>query len=249
MPFDDAKRTLWAKAGYRTDMGSAAADLPPPHEFIRLYHLTSAAHALSDICYGRVKVARISDLNDPFELLSLSLMDPSLRKAVRAFKAVEDSQSGLVCFSEDWTSPVMWSHYAEKHRGICLGFDVLRSVVREVHYNDKRLRTELEKDANPQSLPPDLQDALLDTKCREWEYEKERRILVPLTDAVALGSLHFRPFDETLQLAEVILGPSCSESLEDLRRVVKQHWPKARTYKARLAWQHFKVVPLESSVL
>jgi hypothetical protein len=249
MPFDNLKRELWAKAGYATNLGSAAADLPPSPEFIRLYHLTTATHALNNISFARLKVARYSDLNDPFELLSLSLMDPAVRKTVQTFKALQDSQSGLVCFSEDWTSPVMWSHYAEKHRGICLGFDVLRTAALEVHYNDKRLRTELEKDANPENLPIDLQEKLRQTKCDEWSYEKERRIVVPLTTAVQVGTLHFLPFSNSLQLAEVILGPSCTELLEDVRQVVRKHCPKARVFKARLAWKHFKVVPQESSVL
>jgi len=30
---------------------------------------------------------------------------------------------GLLCFSRNWHNPVLWSHYADKHRGICPGFD------------------------------------------------------------------------------------------------------------------------------
>ncbi len=248
MPYDNANRQRWLTAGYRTDMGSSASDLPPGPDFIRLYYLSDAPHALSNLVFGRIKVARFRDLNDPFELLSLQLIDKNLRTAVRGFKEAEDNQTGLVCFSEDWTSPVMWSHYGEKHRGICLGFNVLRTAVHEVQYDDTRIRAALDKDADPNSLPADLQDVLRRTKCHEWKYEQERRLFVPLEVAKQVGTLYFRPFDDAVQLAEVILGPNCVESLDSVRSVVNRHWPMARTYKSRLAWQHFKVVPLESSV-
>lgn len=35
-----------------------------------------------------------------------------------------DARFGLLCFSEVWDSILLWSHYAEKHAGIVLGFDV-----------------------------------------------------------------------------------------------------------------------------
>jgi hypothetical protein len=250
MPFNNQMRRLWKEAGYRTDMGSAAAATPPPADFVRLYHLTSATHALSNIVHGRLKVARFLDLNDPFELLSINVMDKQVRAMVRENRSVMSAHTGLICFSEDWTSPVMWSHYADRHRGICLGFDVLRSSVKEVSYNATRILLELEKDADPLSLPPHLQDALLVTKCAEWSYERERRLLAPLNseEVFEVGPLYFRRFDASLRLAEVILGPNCAESVEEVRRVVQTNSQGAITFKARPAWQHFKVVPLESTV-
>ncbi|MDW9570209.1 DUF2971 domain-containing protein [Sinorhizobium meliloti] len=32
---------------------------------------------------------------------------------------------GIVCLSDNWQHPMMWSHYADRHRGICLAFDVV----------------------------------------------------------------------------------------------------------------------------
>jgi len=41
----------------------------PPPDHWRLFHLTTAEFGISDIALGRLKVARFSDLNDPFELM------------------------------------------------------------------------------------------------------------------------------------------------------------------------------------
>jgi Protein of unknown function (DUF2971) len=249
LPYDNAKRKLWVGAGYPKNLGSAAAALPPSVEYVRLYNLMPAAHLKSNITSQWIKVSRLSDVNDPFELLALSIMDPSVRAAVLDFKADEDSQTALLCFSEDWTSPLMWSHYADKHRGICLGFDVLRSAVKSIQYDDKRIRGELGKyKTGTFALTDELRDVLRYTKCHEWKYEKERRHLMSLASAVPHGALHFRPLDATIRLAEVILGPLCTESLTDIRALVDHHCPGVITFKARLAWKHFKVVPYESLV-
>ena len=68
MPLNNHLRALWRERGYPDGMGSAAVVPPPPKGIRRLYHLTSAEYAISNIVFNRLKVARFSDLNDPFEL-------------------------------------------------------------------------------------------------------------------------------------------------------------------------------------
>jgi hypothetical protein len=118
-----------------------------------------------------------------------------------------DSHTGLLCFSADWTNPVLWSHYAAKHRGICLGFDLKRNRAELVRYEDERILAQLGDPPNPVNLDPALQRLLLCTKFRHWQYESEHRVFVPLKNTLADGPLHFVPFDPELQLREVILGP------------------------------------------
>lgn len=228
-------------------MGSAAAGKPPSREFIRLYHLNRPDHATSNIQNKRLKIARFEDLNDPFEFRALEFRDRTVRTIVKNFGTQFGLSTGLLCFSEDWTSPVMWSHYAEGHRGICLGFDVRRSAVRRVLYKSKRLQAALTDSDDPFTLSPAMQRVLVRTKCREWAYERERRMLVPLKVAVEDNGLLFRPFDDTLRLREVIVGPKYETPLEGLLEKTARH-PDVCVFKSRLAWNHFKVVPVESSV-
>lgn len=229
-------------------MGSAATGVPPPNTRIRLYHLTSSSHALSNIENGRMKLARLTDVNDPFELMALNFREARVRQLVGEFRTTFNSQTGLLCFSEDWTSPVMWSHYAMRHRGICLGFDIPRSEVQKVEYRDKRILSSLGDAGDPLDLSPELQTLLMCTKCHEWSYEQERRRFVDLAVATQEADLHFVPFDDLLRLAEVILGPNCEEPLHSVRHLCSVRYPLARVFSARLAWKHFKVVPKESSV-
>jgi hypothetical protein len=98
----------------------------------RLYHFTTAKFALDDLRNRRLKIAQLDDLNDPFELKSVNLCDPEHAQAfdgiekinLEGFKAVTARQFGVLCFSEEKTDVLQWAHYADRHKGICLGFDV-----------------------------------------------------------------------------------------------------------------------------
>jgi len=242
-------RIRWKNAGYSAKCGSAAVVPPPPRKWRRVYYITTLEHGINDIALGRIKLARFSDLNDPFELLAVSFRERPIRKAVRDFKATYDSHTGLLCFSTDWTNPVLWSHYGQKHRGMCLGFKIPRSRLERVKYKDKRLLARLDEETRPAEISNELQKQLLCTKYRHWRYEAEWRIFVPLKDTIPEGRLHFYPFQDDLQLAEVILGPQCDLSLREIRRLTKLRYPDAVTYRARLALKFFSVVPKESTVL
>src|ERR1035441_3016297 len=97
----------------------------------KLYHFTSADHALDDLRNRRLKIAQFDDLNDPFELRSVDLSGAGHAAALDQFKAETARDYGLLCFSEEWNNILLWSHYADQHRGVCLGFDVSGSSDRD----------------------------------------------------------------------------------------------------------------------
>jgi Protein of unknown function (DUF2971) len=249
MPMDKALRSEWVNAGYKSGMGSVQVVPPPPKDFIRVYHLTSAEFAISDIGLSRMKVARFSDVNDPFELMALTFMERRMRNIARKFKHTYDSHTGLLCFSADWTNPVLWSHYGAKHRGICLGFNLARSRAEKVQYEDNIILPKLGRGGTTESLDEKQQRLLLHTKFRHWEYEEEIRSFLELETMVREGELYFCPFDDNLQLTEVILGPECRLSLDGVRQLTRALHPRAVAFGARLAINSFKVVPKESTVL
>lgn len=248
MPMNPKLRSEWVDAGYDSRMGSAEVVPPPPPEIVRGYHLTSAEFGINNIALGRLKVARFSDLNDPFELLAVNFRENRTRNVVRNFKNAYDSQTGLLCFSANWTDPVLWSHYGGRHSGVCLGFDLPRASVQRVNYKDDRILAVLSNNTNPLALDEELQNILLCTKYEHWSYEQEIRRFVSLEKANREGRHYFWPFDQQTRLAEVILGPQCTLSVESVRKLVAANSPGATTYQARLAYKSFNVVPLESSV-
>ena len=170
--------------------------------YVRLYHFLSADHALDDIAQKRLKISQIQQLNDPFELWCVYQKDRRLRDALRAYKDQMATRFGVLCFSRHWHNPVLWSHYADRHRGVCLGFDIDSRSAKPVAYQSERPRLR---------IPPSTLDAnqLLYTKFLDWQYEEEWRSWIQIDERDPATGLYFYNFDSCVRLREVIVGPLC----------------------------------------
>ena len=161
---------------------------------MRVYHFTKAVHGLEAIRRRRLKLARISELNDPFEFLQVALRSPKTRARYQYVKRALSEYMGLLCFSENWRNPVQWSHYAESHRGICLGFDVAPSAeMRKVRYVENRISPNLRAMKAEGDAAVNHMLELLTLKFKHWEYEQEHRLFVRLNEKdEGLGPLLLR---------------------------------------------------------
>ncbi|WP_461481787.1 DUF2971 domain-containing protein, partial [Porticoccus sp.] len=105
-------------------------------------------YALKAISTGRLYYASRSDFNDPIDShphFENDVNKQSLAKLLEYFTnnkginpstiSVDDAQSeiernierrlddtGVLSMSSSYDSPLMWSHYANNHKGVCLGF-------------------------------------------------------------------------------------------------------------------------------
>jgi hypothetical protein len=113
---------------------------------------------------------------------------------------------GLLCFSATWHDPVVWAHYSDKHKGLCLGFEVPenKDLYKRVRYVPERLPFPRDLYASA-----DARD-LLFIKYSNWAYEQEVRIWIHLPKTE--DGLYFCDFDDTMQLREVIVGAKCALS-------------------------------------
>jgi len=204
---------------------------------VRVYNFLPAIHALDDIEKRRIKISEIDQLNDPFELWCVAQGNKELRDRLRDYKRTMNQRFGVLCFCRGWNNPLLWSHYADKHRGMCLGFEVEDDTVLPVQYVRDR-------PSIPYPFTEDLQtisDRLLWTKYIDWQYEEELRSWISLLERDPTSQLYFCDFREKLQLKEVIAGPLCEvpeqrihQALGDMKNVA--------VIKARLAFKTFRVV-------
>jgi hypothetical protein len=181
-------------------------------------------------------------LNDPFELLGADLRNKQRRKAFFRSKEEIQRNSGLLCFSRSWSNPVLWSHYAEKHRGVCLGFDVSEHLLMPVVYTRHPMKMATDVNSGLPKLSESFTSALLSTKYAGWKYEDEARVFVRLDHETAESGLYFYSFSDDLALREVILGPRCALPSKAIRELVSHFKPKVYVIKSRLAFTKFKVV-------
>lgn len=209
---------------------------------MRLYNLSYAHHGLNNIALRRIKISRIEDLNDPFELMGANLRNKNLRAPFKAARQAIHNENGVICFSETWQNPVMWSHYADKHRGICLGFDVSGSLVMPVSYEHELLNIDGASKSPESEFTEEFMAKLLTTKFRDWGYEQEVRIFVDLDHSTSEGGLYFYDYSEDIELREVILGARCNLPIEKTRQLVSGFASKVHVKKARIAFTKFGVV-------
>jgi hypothetical protein len=209
---------------------------------MRVYHFVSAEYGLEDLRRRRLKIARLHELNDPFELFGVNLGNESLRHAFVTMKDQLAKSRGLLCFSKDWHNPVQWSHYAEKHTGLCLGFDVPDKHLGSVSYSRKRLVVAAETFHSPRQLELDTVTQFLFTKYSHWRYENEVRCFVSLEDKDPESGHYFADFSDSLRLATVFVGAQSAISRHTLRGALGDIASGVAIRKARLAFNTFRVV-------
>ena len=63
-------------------------------------------------------------MNDEFELLPFDQSDPSVRASIEFLQEYfRRRRIGILCFSRNVRTPLLWAHYTDEHQGMCLGFD------------------------------------------------------------------------------------------------------------------------------
>lgn len=111
----------------------------------------------------------------------------------------------VFCFSEVWNSILMWSHYADSHSGYCVEYDMnlvrsflienLYPVLYEKEYID--ITNSLIYTRSKPGLICHL------TKAKEWDYEKEWRII----------ENNQKPIYLKKALKAIYLGINCSQKV------------------------------------
>lgn len=143
---------------------------------------------------------------------------------------------GVYCLSEDPTNILMWSHYADCHRGICFGFDGAETNpffgrAQQVSYQEHYPVANLIKDH-----PGSYQDKVILSKASFWAYEREWRIIEH-----ERGNGIYR-FDEN-DLKQVIFGVKTSaDDIETVLKVLKDKHLSPQLLRAHLHGQRYALV-------
>ena len=139
----------------------------------------------------------------------------------RVNKAIQElieknRNSGVVCLSEVYDSILMWSHYAQKHMGVC--FEFIRAEDNDLGDEEKCSPVRYDRHYPQIDLGRMLIDQdgetirlMMKTKSWEWAYEKEWRLITDCGD---------KEYPLSWPISRVILGvriekwfKSCIETL------------------------------------
>lgn len=169
---------------------------------------------------------KLSNASESQKLEMMSkLMSVNALEEIRQGLQGEVDRSGIACFSRVRDDILMWAHYADKHKGLCLEFDgssncMFFGEAQPVEYEDYT-PIPLHEDNNRQMTRVIL------TKSKHWSYEKEYRIFRP---GMAGQNLDY-PVE---LLTGIIFGCMMSHEVrESVRRWVKEGSCRVAFFEAR----------------
>ncbi|MBS0300241.1 MAG: DUF2971 domain-containing protein [Proteobacteria bacterium] len=192
-----------------------------------VYHFTSSEFAQKALRDRRLKIARINELNDPFDLCATDSSDADTRSKLETFKSRANEQCGVICFCENYHDPVLWSHYADGHRGVVLVFEIPDDQAIRVSYRLERFKPDVDAAIQRGSFEESDLTQLISTKFSSWQYENEVRMTCHLSDhfcqidakgkKVYFESLSLESFGtDALKLVGLIRGVRCDLKPADI---------------------------------
>lgn len=201
-----------------------------------------ARWALKVLSDQRVKVSSFDDVNDSFELLATSLISKVSRDVMKKHIDRMSKCFKFLSFCENWSSPVMWGHYGDNHRGIVLEFEITESLLEKVNYIGERLHINLEDITTFSGKQIyDLQIKMLTSKYADWAYEKEQRVILMKDEVEKVGKHYFLNFSADFKVTAVIKGIRNESSNKDIQSSKKSPHP-LDIFQARNAFKSFQVV-------
>jgi hypothetical protein len=157
---------------------------------------------------------------------------PEFQTQIRENMIQRQMRAGVFCMSRKSDDVLMWSHYADSHRGVCIEFswDVERTATFDVDYVDEVPELSIfDSDWRDRVLK------LLYTKSQRWSYEEEVRHI----RKEGPGTVRV-PRD---CITAVITGCQMPASdVEGIEAIVKQSLPSAVVRRATAANDSFELV-------
>jgi hypothetical protein len=187
------------------------------------------ANALAMLASDKLYLSRLDAFNDPFEVLSLdsTLQTALTRDGHGPFAVSRDTSKTAtaaerlrVCsLTEESQDLLMWGHYANRHRGFCIRFEMenepaLAELMFPIHYSPTLTNAD-ELDVN--SIEDAIQNSL--AKSSNWSYEREWRIVAELPVDAASNSELFATYRPEA-LTAIIFGVRTPELHKALIRRV-----------------------------
>ncbi|MBP4141899.1 DUF2971 domain-containing protein [Flavobacterium sp. P4023] len=155
------------------------------------------------------------EFNDPFEFSlydKLFIDDYGDSRPLTQIETIninkfreEINDYGVVCYSSDYTNKLLWSHYGDQHKGMCLVFEISKEkmeVIYKVNYQQRLPEINITDDSDT------FDDIvkIVTTKSTEWKYENEYREVFLSKNMLD---------DYPGELVEIVFG--CRTPFEDIK--------------------------------
>jgi len=217
-----------------------------------VYRYLNEAFALEALQKRELKVGRLGELNDPADCVPTLTGAPEQpnEEATAAFERSYLSEIyrdiGIVCFSATISDPVIWSHYADSHRGIAIGYEFHESGARlfDVVYQEERATLNygeaelLRREKDPRAFIEKVIRYGFTRKAVSWSYEMEYRLFLNLYHCTMRGP-HY--FIKGMGPKKVVLGVNCRVTESDVIRMTRDGSLMGGITRARMDRQRYSL--------
>lgn len=201
-------------------------------------------YSLSDLINNEISVSSPRVMNDPYDTLLLkwgefirethkgkkhvdALTQSFEPYRIRSFCRLKDKQG-----NDTISKVLMWSHYADNHKGFCLKYNFSKDFIRTEGRFTSRFRDILyHKSGAPFDLNLDSLDTdkALCTKLNDWEYENEVRLITYAPDKKE--EFLSIPMDEKSTIEAVYFGYRCPDKKIQTIKNALSNYPATKFYK------------------
>lgn len=140
--------------------------------------------------YLSIKFTPFNEFNDPFESYGVSIEQGEDKNSLVYITARDElrKKAACLCLSKNPLNVLMWSHYAEHHRGFVIAIDtekagfedesscIVTASKGKMDYleirNEHKIKVKLEDIHNPETI-----SKMLLNKSIDWKYEEEYRVI------------------------------------------------------------------------
>ena len=203
---------------------------------------------LSDLIENKITVSPSTAMNDPFDSLinlwateeHLAMMCKEKSHAKPYAKSFQYNRIRCFCYGKEENvinKTLMWAHYAEEHRGICIKYQLSSHFIKQDE-NDKYEHMYLKKveytDKTISIETPTINSAIaFATKGKEWSYENEVRLIDynPNIETPYYGIA----LDKESYIESIYFGFRCEDStINTIKALFKNHDTIPKFYKMEL---------------
>ena len=192
-------------------------------------------YVLSDLINNEITVSSPRVMNDPFDTLLLSWGDYYLRKKggrkhippyvksfdyyrIRSFSKLEGKTHSKIL-----SNVLMWSHYADKHTGMCIEYSFSPSFARTTDssrvFRFRNVIYRPDKDKVSLNIGTINTDLSLLTKHTAWRYEKEVRLITYISEHE--GQFVPIKLDQESTIKNIYFGVRCPQhDMEIVQRIL-----------------------------
>lgn len=167
----------------------ASIDQVQPQRLYRYRPLKKFERELEAIVDGYIYCAAYDTLNDPMEGVfrsSTTFRESEDYRQARANIVDNKTKIGLSSFSEVHDHELMWAHYADQYRGICIAYSfakLLDDLGNDVTFVRMFYNEAVPTVRHGRHEPADVAKMVLSYKNYRWLYEREWRMFASLGKA------------------------------------------------------------------